>query len=120
MEVKATLETRVSKKGNEYQVLVIKLTNNYEKLVFLDKAEIELLKQADEKINIGLSQYINNNISKETLALERQEKVAKLKELYEKGEYKGPEAKELAKSLVEGINDEIVLARNTILFDDEE
>ena len=47
MEVKATLETRVSKKGNQYQVLVIRLTNNYEKLVFLDKAEIELLKLSD-------------------------------------------------------------------------
>lgn len=43
-EVKATLETRTSKKGNEYQVLVIKLTDTYEKLVFLEKAEIEILK----------------------------------------------------------------------------
>lgn len=42
--IKATLETRTSQKGNEYQVLVIKLTDSYEKLVFLDKAEIELLK----------------------------------------------------------------------------
>ena len=50
MEVKDTLETKVSKKGNEYQVLVIKLTNNYEKLVFLDKAEIELLKETNEKM----------------------------------------------------------------------
>ena len=37
------LETRKSQKGNDYQVLVIKLTPKYEKLVFLDKAEIELL-----------------------------------------------------------------------------
>lgn len=45
MDVKATLETRVSqKKGTDYQVLVIKLTDNYEKLVFLEPAEIELLK----------------------------------------------------------------------------
>lgn len=43
-KVEATLETRVSKKNTEYQVLVIKLTDTYEKLVFLDKAEIELLK----------------------------------------------------------------------------
>ena len=42
--IKATLETRTSQKGNEYQVLVIKLTDSYEKLVFLDKSEIELLK----------------------------------------------------------------------------
>ncbi len=44
-EITATLETRVSeKKGTTYQVVVIKLTPTYEKLVFLDKAEIELLK----------------------------------------------------------------------------
>lgn len=42
--VKATLETRESKSGNLYQVIVIKLTDTYEKLVFLDKAELELLK----------------------------------------------------------------------------
>ena len=48
MEVKATLETRKSKQGNDYQVLVVKLTKNYEKLVFLDKAEIELLKQTND------------------------------------------------------------------------
>ena len=44
IDIKATLETRTSKKGSEYQVLIIKLTDTYEKLVFLDKAEIELLK----------------------------------------------------------------------------
>lgn len=43
-EVKATLETRQSKKGSDYQVLVIKLTDTYEKLVFLEQAELELLK----------------------------------------------------------------------------
>ena len=43
-EFKATLETRTSKKGNEYEVLVIKLTDNYERLVFLEHAELELLK----------------------------------------------------------------------------
>ena len=42
-----TLETRTSKKGNTYEVLVIKLTDKLEKLVFLDKAEIELLKLSD-------------------------------------------------------------------------
>lgn len=45
MKVNASLETRHSEKsGNDYQVIVIKLTPTYEKLVFLDKAEIELLK----------------------------------------------------------------------------
>lgn len=46
--VRCLLETRVSNKGNKYEVLVIKLTPNYEKLVFLDKAEIELLKSVND------------------------------------------------------------------------
>ena len=41
--ITATLETRESKSGNKYQVIVLKLTDTYEKLVFLDKAELELL-----------------------------------------------------------------------------
>lgn len=45
IEVRATLETRVSKKsGKTYQCIVIKLTDSYEKVVFLDNAEIELIK----------------------------------------------------------------------------
>lgn len=45
IEVRATLETRVSKKTRKpYQCLVIKLTDTYEKVVFLDTAEIELIK----------------------------------------------------------------------------
>lgn len=51
MEVKATLETRLSKNGNEYEVLVIKLTENSEKLVFLTQAEKELLKLNNKKEN---------------------------------------------------------------------
>lgn len=39
-----TLETRESKKGTTYQCLVIKLTAGYEKIVFLEPAEQELLK----------------------------------------------------------------------------
>jgi len=46
MELKATLETKVSKAGNTYDVVVIKLTDTYEKLVFLEKAELELLRQS--------------------------------------------------------------------------
>ncbi len=45
----ATLETRTSKKGNQYDVLVIKLTDKLEKLVFLEQAELELLKLSSEK-----------------------------------------------------------------------
>lgn len=45
IEVRATLETRISKKsGKPYQCLVIKLTDTYEKVIFLDNAEVELLK----------------------------------------------------------------------------
>lgn len=52
MDVKATLETRHSEKsGNDYQVIVVKLTDSYEKLVFLDKPEIELLKLVNKKDN---------------------------------------------------------------------
>lgn len=47
MDVKATLETRQSKTGNPYEVIVIKLTDSYEKLVFLEKSEIELLKMSN-------------------------------------------------------------------------
>ena len=51
-EFKATLETRTSKKGNEYEVLVIKLTDKLEKHVFLEQAELELLKlSSNEKKN---------------------------------------------------------------------
>lgn len=44
--IRCSLETRVSKKGSDYTVLVIKLTDTYEKLVFLDNAELELLKMS--------------------------------------------------------------------------
>ena len=45
MELKASLETRVSQKsGNPYECVVIKLTPDYEKTVFLDQAELALLK----------------------------------------------------------------------------
>ena len=44
MELKATLEERISKKsGKPYKCLVIRLTENIEKIVFLKDAEIELL-----------------------------------------------------------------------------
>ena len=49
MEFKCTLETRKSKKGNDYDVIVIKLTEKLEKLVFLTPAELELLKISNDK-----------------------------------------------------------------------
>lgn len=51
VDVKATLETRTSKAGNEYQVLVIKIDDEIEKLVFLEPAEIKLLKLAQKTTN---------------------------------------------------------------------
>lgn len=51
-EFKATLETRTSKKGTQYEVLVIKITDNIEKLVFLDPAELELLKLSNSKSSL--------------------------------------------------------------------
>lgn len=44
-QIVGNIETRVSKQGREYQVLVIKLTPTYEKLVFLTNAELELIKK---------------------------------------------------------------------------
>lgn len=45
MELKATLETRKKKDGSgTYEVIVIKLSERSEKLVFLSPAEMELLK----------------------------------------------------------------------------
>lgn len=51
VDVKATLETRTSKKGNDYQVLVIKIDDDIEKLVFLEPAEIKLLKLSQKDNN---------------------------------------------------------------------
>ena len=44
MEIKATLVEKTSKNGSKYQALELKLTENYTKTIFLDKAEIELIK----------------------------------------------------------------------------
>lgn len=47
----ATLETRTSKKGNQYDVLIVHLTDKLEKPVFLEQSEIELLRLIAEKEN---------------------------------------------------------------------
>lgn len=49
MQVNGKIETRTSKQGKEYRVLVIKLTDTYEKLVFLTNAELELLNATNRK-----------------------------------------------------------------------
>lgn len=50
MDLKCRLETRTSKEGKPYEVVVIKLTDTYEKLVFLDSAEKELIKMTNQDI----------------------------------------------------------------------
>lgn len=42
MDIRAQLVTRTSKSGKEYQCLEIYITDDYKKLVFLDKAELAL------------------------------------------------------------------------------
>lgn len=45
MNLNCVLEERISNKtGKPYFVVVIKITDNYEKLVFLDKSEVELIR----------------------------------------------------------------------------
>ena len=51
MKLDARIEERVSKTGNPYKVLLLKLTDTYEKVIFLEPAEIELLKTKDDKNN---------------------------------------------------------------------
>lgn len=59
MELKATLETRKKKDGSgSYEVIVIKLSEHSEKLVFLNPAELELLK-------LTMSKNINTDNSSE-------------------------------------------------------
>lgn len=48
-ELKATLVKKTSKKGNDYECVMIELTPTYQKVVFLDDAELELLKFCDNK-----------------------------------------------------------------------
>lgn len=45
IELRATLETKISKAGKPYDVICVYLTDTYKKTVFLEEAEKELLKQ---------------------------------------------------------------------------
>jgi hypothetical protein len=51
MKLDASLETRTSKEGKSYECVVIKISQNSEKIVFLSPAEIELLKLSHKKDN---------------------------------------------------------------------
>lgn len=61
MNIPAKLEERVSKNGNPYFCIVVKITDEVEKLVFLDKAEIELIRLTyGNNSKIKLSSANNN------------------------------------------------------------
>ena len=47
-ELKATLVKRTSKKGNDYECVMVQLTPTFQKMVLLEKAELELLKALKE------------------------------------------------------------------------
>lgn len=50
MDLKCTLETRKKKDGSgEYKVVVLKLSDKSEKLVFLSPAELELIELYNSK-----------------------------------------------------------------------
>lgn len=47
--LKGTMEKGVSKQGNEYEYLSLKITDTYSKRVFLDSAEKDLLVNHNNK-----------------------------------------------------------------------
>ena len=49
MVLKCQVVEKVSQKGNTYICLEVFLTENYKKIVFLDSAEVELLKMYTKK-----------------------------------------------------------------------
>lgn len=44
LELQAVYETRKNKKNSDYTALFLKIGENYEKIVFLSQAELEILK----------------------------------------------------------------------------
>ncbi len=51
MEIKCTLEEKTSKTGKPYTVLLVHLTDSCTKMVFLDPAELEVLKLSKVESN---------------------------------------------------------------------
>ena len=49
---KGTLKTGTSQKGNEYTYLELKLDKDYTKNVFLDRAEIHILKKLNDNTSM--------------------------------------------------------------------
>ncbi|MBE6146979.1 MAG: hypothetical protein E7168_01445 [Firmicutes bacterium] len=58
MDIKCTLEEKVSKKGNPYTVLVVHLTPTCSKQVFLEPAELELLKMQKDTNNNDFPEFL--------------------------------------------------------------
>ncbi len=59
MNINAKLEERTSKDGKPYFCIVVKITDNVEKIVFLDKAEIELIRltySTSQKVKLSNNQ----------------------------------------------------------------
>lgn len=53
MNINAKLEEKTSKEGKKYFVVVLKLTDTYEKLVFLERPELELIKITNKNNNLN-------------------------------------------------------------------
>ena len=50
MDLNAKLEKRISKKsGNYYYCIVVKIADDYDKIIFLDKAEVKLIELLNRK-----------------------------------------------------------------------
>ena len=55
MELKATLETKISSKtGKEYSVIIIQLPFGLEKKVFLEEAELKLINLAKDNKELDM------------------------------------------------------------------
>ena len=48
MQFTGKVEERTSKKGNPYTVLILDITDNYSKVIYLNDAEVELITLAYE------------------------------------------------------------------------
>lgn len=49
MNLQCQIVEKTSQKGNKYIALEIQITKDYKKIVFLDSAEVELIKLANTK-----------------------------------------------------------------------
>ena len=91
MPLVATLETRQSKSGNSYQVIVIKLTENYEKLVDhateIRIASDYLTEQVRYYVVRGSENYLENYLN-EVSSLRREKAIEEIR-VYYNGNFNG-------------------------------